>query len=239
MTRAVLTFHSIDDSGSVLSYRPRAFADLIRGLVESGTPVLAFDALAAADHGVTLTFDDGFASVARHALPVLAKHHLPAHVFVTTSRIGLDNHWPSQPAGALAMPMMDRDDIDRCVAAGMTVENHTATHPDLRTLSREQVMEEYAAADEVIERLTGRRPRLLAYPYGYVGPVARDIAAARYATAFTTRLAYLTDHTDPHATPRLDTYYLQHPQIARRFMRPSGQAYLALRGLIRSIRGRS
>ena len=45
VARAVVTFHSIDDSGSVLSFAPRAFEQLIERLASSGTPVVTFDEL--------------------------------------------------------------------------------------------------------------------------------------------------------------------------------------------------
>src|SRR6516164_7287159 len=58
--RAILTFHSIDDSGSVLSYPPRTFERLLLALQHSGIPLLDLDTLLRAETktGVALTFDD-------------------------------------------------------------------------------------------------------------------------------------------------------------------------------------
>ena len=72
--RAVLTFHSIDDSGSVLSFAPVRFAELVESLARSGVPVVAFDDLLQLREGIAITFDDGMATLHRHALPVLRAH---------------------------------------------------------------------------------------------------------------------------------------------------------------------
>ena len=64
----------------------------------SATPVVTFDELLRRDDGITITFDDGMRSVYEHALPVLREHGFPAHIFLTTSRVGKDIGWPGQPA---------------------------------------------------------------------------------------------------------------------------------------------
>ncbi len=237
MTRAVLTFHSIDDSASVLSFPVRAFAALVEHLLASDTPILSFDDLRTAARGVTLTFDDGMATVARHALPVLRDAGAPAHLFLTTGRIGLDNRWDSQPTGTAALDLMDWGGVEACAAGGMTIESHTATHPDLRVLPRERIIEECAAADDAIEQRLGRRPRLFAYPYGRFDARAREVAANRYTAAFTTQLAYFRGGPDAHCVPRIDTYYLRTPAVARQLFAPLGRGYIAARGLLRVIRG--
>jgi len=44
---------------------------------------------------VVLTFDDGFANFAEHALPVLQRFALKATVFVVVNRIGQRADWLS------------------------------------------------------------------------------------------------------------------------------------------------
>lgn len=236
MTRAVLTFHSIDDTGSVLSFPARAFAALLTHLRESGVPILPYAALREANAGVAITFDDGMRSVAEQGLPVLRDLAIPSHLFLTTGAVGRDNRWPSQPTGIGAMPMMDWPALEACAAAGMTVENHTVTHPDLRRLPADAVAEECAAADELIERRLGRRPTLFAYPYGHVNEAARSVIASRYESAFTAELGYLPARPDPHRLPRIDAYYLRPPTVARRLMTRPGRGYLWLRGVLRRLR---
>src|SRR5262249_2980424 len=88
--RAILTFHSIDSSGSVLSYSARSFANLLNALQSSGIPIVDLDTLLRAEtrYGVALTFDDGIRTVFTEALPILRKHCVPAHLFLTTNFVG-------------------------------------------------------------------------------------------------------------------------------------------------------
>jgi peptidoglycan/xylan/chitin deacetylase (PgdA/CDA1 family) len=236
MTRAVLNFHSIDDSGSSLSFPFRKFVTLIENLLRSGTPVVTFDQLRTLKAGVTITFDDAIESVARSALPVMRDLNAPSHVFVTTGRVGLDNNWGSQPSGYASMKVMTWDAIAACAAGGMTIENHTTTHPDLRLRSRSQIMDECQAADEAIERELGRRPRLLAYPYGACNDLAREIAQERYTAAFTTALDYVEDFTDLHRVPRIGSHYLRSPCPMRYLLSPVGRAYVMSRRALRAFR---
>jgi peptidoglycan/xylan/chitin deacetylase (PgdA/CDA1 family) len=82
-----LTFHSIDASGSVLSFNERLFDALLAELRRKAIPICDLDSLLSSEvnSGVAITFDDGMKSVYRNALPVLKKHQAPAHVFLATS----------------------------------------------------------------------------------------------------------------------------------------------------------
>src|SRR5262245_44779399 len=100
MTRvAVLTYHAIDRTGSVLSVSPEEFRAHVEAVARSGRPVLAPSRLASpfhvqppvADGSIAFTFDDGYASVAEHAAPILEANGLPYAVFLVTSRVGLTN----------------------------------------------------------------------------------------------------------------------------------------------------
>ena len=63
---AILTFHSIDRSGSVLSFPPEGLRRLLESLLESGVAIVPLrdlmDARSAPRHRVALTFDGAVAS---------------------------------------------------------------------------------------------------------------------------------------------------------------------------------
>ena len=164
--KAVLTFHSIDDSGSVLSYPIEKFRRLISALVESSTPVVSIDDLSTVSDGVVLSFDDGMSTVCKYALPILKNAGLPAHLFLTTGAVGRDNRWPTQPANAETFSMMSWEEIDNCINGGMMVDAHTNTHPFLTRCSDQQIKDECEEANSIIFRYTGRQPTAFAYPYG-------------------------------------------------------------------------
>src|SRR5262245_7903556 len=91
--RAILTFHSIDDTGSVLSYPPKTFDRLLIALQRSGIPLLDLNTLLLPQtrSGVALTFDDEMRSVFIEALPILKRHTAPAHVFLNKGCVKLVN----------------------------------------------------------------------------------------------------------------------------------------------------
>jgi peptidoglycan/xylan/chitin deacetylase (PgdA/CDA1 family) len=235
--RAILTFHSIDDSGSVLSYPVGAFAQLMTSIAESGIPVLELDQLWSSTSGVVITFDDGMQSLRDSALPVLRDLGLPAHLFLTTGVVGGDNYWPTQPASAPRMQMLTWDDIEHCQQAGMRVESHTHMHPDLRSLSSSQIEAECEAADREIVAHTGRAPKHFAYPYGYFDDSVAQAVRGRYKFAVTTQMAFLEDEGhDAAKLPRLDTYYFKDQLVRSNPFGRVSRSYLTARRILRSIR---
>lgn len=236
--RAILTFHSIDDSGSVLSYPARNFAKLLDALGRCGIPILDLDTLLHPQtrSGVALTFDDGIRTVFTEALPILRSHSAPAHLFLTTGFVGKTNRWPSQPTSTPLFEMLRWPEIEALQAAGMRIEAHTANHPDLRQLDDDGLCAECAAADEAIAAKFGRRPFYFAYPYGYSDARVRAFARARYTGSFTTELRLTRIEEDMAALPRLDSYYLRPEWTYRDLRSRRSRAYLAVRAAIRHLR---
>ena len=237
--RAILTFHSIDDSGSVLSFPAREFARLLASFADAKLPVCDIDTLLApaTQRGVALTFDDGMKSLHTHALPVLRDHGVPSHLYLATGALGGTNRWAAQPDGIPEFEMLDWGHVEDLHRAGMQIESHTHTHPDLRTVDEATIDAECERADRLVEERLGRRPAHFAYPYGRHDARARDRVRARYRSAVTVALRELHGGEDRAALPRIDTYYLRTPWVASHLERPLPRAYLALRGVLRRLRG--
>lgn len=237
--RAVITFHSIDGRPGPLSFAPAHLEGMIDALNEADIPILALDRLLEnqAANGVSLTFDDGISTVFGTAMPILRDRKVPAHVFVITRWVGGDNRWAGQPANAAPFELMDWDQLGAIQSAGFQIEAHTATHPDLRSLSDAAIEAEMEEADTVIEKRLGRRPRFFAYPYGHSDARVRSIAGKRYEGCFTTKLDYLEANADLAALPRLDSHYLRSASLVASLPSKSTHAYLGLRRALRRLRG--
>lgn len=238
--RAILTFHSVDDSGSVLSYPPRTLNLLLDAFERCGIPILTLDALLRPDtsNGVALTFDDGIRTVFTEALPILRSHSAPAHLFLTTAFVGRTNRWPNQPRSTPVFEMLRWSELDALKGMGMRIEAHTASHPDFCQLSDAAVRAECESADETILSKLGVRPRYFAYPYGRSNARVRAFTRGRYAGSFTADLRTLRQEEDSAALPRLDAYYLRHKLIFDDLRSLRTYAFLAFRRALRELRSK-
>ena len=237
--RVILTFHSIDNSGSVISFPVNAFQELMTSIAESAVPVVELDKLFNLPEGLTITFDDGFKSILNSAVPVLSELGFPSHLFLATGSVGGDNQWPGQSAISPRMPMLDWDELNQCASAGMRIESHTHMHPDLRWLDEQEIEEECEKADRDILQHTGTVSRNFAYPYGYYDRHVTKVIRKRYAFAVTTKMAFMNASTpDPVKLPRIDSYYLQHPLLYKAPFGHTSRIYLGLRRLLRTLRER-
>lgn len=125
-----------------------------------------------------LTFDDGYASLAELAYPVLADAGLTATTFLVTDFVGRDNAWDVRYAWH-RLRHLDWDTIERWQQRGFGFASHTASHARLTWLGDARVAHEFAASRETLVRRLGPEAGLaVAYPFG-----ARDDRIERLARA--------------------------------------------------------
>jgi peptidoglycan/xylan/chitin deacetylase (PgdA/CDA1 family) len=237
--RAILTYHSIDDSGSVISVPPPTFERQVRWLTASDVAVVPLgDLLRLPDDtdAVAITFDDAYTNFATEAWPRLEEHGLPATVFVPTGFVGQANTWAALPGGGMPpLPILGWDALARLAERGVGLGGHTRTHPDLRRLEDAAIRDEICGASDELLRQTGMRPRAFAYPYGFSPPAAVSIARTAYECAVTTELRPMRQSDDPYLLPRLDTFYLNGIARIENFGGLSFREYLRLRLRLRAL----
>ncbi|MDW7711225.1 MAG: polysaccharide deacetylase family protein [Deferrisomatales bacterium] len=90
----MLAYHSVGPGGRL---GPELFSAHLRATVRSGLPSLSPSELDSATRGCLLTFDDGFADLWTHGLPLLREHGVRAVVFAIPSRTG---EGPARPVGS-------------------------------------------------------------------------------------------------------------------------------------------
>lgn len=213
--RAILTYHSVDPSGSPISIEADVFRRQVEWLASGRVQVVSLDqvlSLPADTLAVALTFDDGFANFATEAAPLLRDRGLPATLFVVTGHVGRDNRWRGRgDEGVPLLPLLDWDELGRLRETGVTLGAHTRTHPRLTRLDGPMLEAELAEPADEMERRLGQPPEGLAYPYGSVDDRVARATAARYRWACTTELRPLGKADSRHRLPRIDARYLQDP----------------------------
>ena len=213
--RAILTWHSIDPSGSPISLPLHVFRRQVDWLASGRVRVVDVEELLDLDDtvdAVALTFDDAFANFATEAAPLLRDHGLPATLFVVSGRVGCDNAWHGQrEAGIPVLPLLGWDDLANLRHAGFKLGAHTRTHPNLRTLDERELLEEVCVAADEMERRLGDRPRGFAYPYGAVDARVAEVTARCYNWACTTTFQSLGADEQLNMLPRLDAWYFRQP----------------------------
>jgi peptidoglycan/xylan/chitin deacetylase (PgdA/CDA1 family) len=236
----ILTYHSLDRSGSVISIRPETFEAQMQWLAEAGAPVVPLETVQQIPGSVAITFDDGFRNFYEHAFPVLQRLRFPATVFVVSGYCGQRNDWPTQPraAGIPDLELMGWSELEEVARAGIRLGSHTVTHPHLGALDEKELERELSQSRAAIEDRTGRAADTFAYPYGESTAAVREVVRSRFTLACGTRLGWLNAGDDPADLPRLEMYYLQNLFWFRGLRSWRGSLYLAVRGLLRDARAR-
>lgn len=228
----VLCYHAVSrDWPSSLAVTPERLADHVRGLQRRGYAPTTF-ARAVADpprrRTFAITFDDAFASVLEHALPVLERLGAPATVFAPTgfcdgarplSWDGIEE-WAGGPH-AHELRALDWDELAFLAARDWEIGSHTVTHPHLTRLGEADLRHELEASRATCEERLGRACPSIAYPYGDVDPhvVGAAIAAGyRHGAA----LPHVPEHWEgPLTVARVGVYRKDSlPRFALKVSRP-------------------
>jgi peptidoglycan/xylan/chitin deacetylase (PgdA/CDA1 family) len=239
--KAILTYHSVDETGSVISIEERSFRRHVTWLASGAVQVLSLDALLAAPadvDAVAITFDDGLESFARIVAPLLRDHELPATLFVVTDAVGTTNEWRGRrDAGIPVFPLLDWDTLSRLAADGVSLGAHTCTHPNLAIADADAVEREIVGAKSRLASELGVMATAFAYPYGAVSDAAREVVTREFHYGVTTRLSTLAEHDDRALLPRLDSYYLRAPGTLEAWGTKRFRLRMGLLAGARSVRG--
>ena len=133
------------------------FEQQIKYLAENGYTFLFPDEMYYADHcekPVVVTFDDGYMDNYENAYRILKKYNAKATVFVACNNIGQD--W-----------MLTKAQIKEMADSGLiNIGSHAKTHRELTALSHEDLQEEMAGSQWLLEQVTGKKITNIAYPHG-------------------------------------------------------------------------
>ncbi len=167
------------------------FARQMTALARAGWRTLALTEFAGlrTAHGAPrtflLTFDDGYASLAEHAYPVLADLGFTATTFLITDYVGKTNTWDVRYTWN-RLPHVSWTDVERWRARGFDFASHGATHRRLTWLDNSAIEAELRGSrDVLLARLGPAGARAIAYPFGAVDDrVIRLARTAGYELGF-------------------------------------------------------
>jgi len=207
----VLVYHNIGpETKGRLVIAARSFEEQMRYLKVHGYRVVSLGELHEFFAGrrqlprnaVALTFDDGYRSFLQYAYPVLRELDFRATLFVYTDYVGAGRN----ALGWAELALLAREGFD--------IQGHSKTHGDLRRRRDEsgsdysrRMQAELGEPQALFERHLGRRPDLLAYPYGYFDEdLLQKVREFGYVGAFTVRREGNPAFVGPYRARRSQIY---------------------------------
>jgi peptidoglycan/xylan/chitin deacetylase (PgdA/CDA1 family) len=192
-TVTVLCYHRLATTASKMAVLPEQFEAQLDWLASQRYRVIRLPELAEflagrkqlPQRSVVITFDDGYESVFRYALPLLRKHGFPATLFMYTDFIGARD--------ALGWPQ-----LEALARSGLVdIQAHSKTHRNLALPRAGETEADYLKsvdlelrqARTVLERQLGAagvQVRYFAYPYGAANDaVVKAIERGQYLLGLT------------------------------------------------------
>ncbi|MGK4580468.1 polysaccharide deacetylase family protein [Kitasatospora sp. HPMI-4] len=183
----ILMYHSVADEEEdpyLLTVSPDRFAAQMAWLARTGRrgvsvrELLWARAADRADRLVGLTFDDGYADFARHAVPVLRAHGFTATAYVVPDLLGTENGWDAMGP---RKQLLTAGQVAELAAAGWEIGSHGLGHRALPGLPSDALAEQTRGSRRTLEDLVGGPVTGFCYPYGAVDlPAALAVRDAGY-----------------------------------------------------------
>lgn len=242
----VLTFHSIDESGSVISTNRETFRRQMKFLREAEYNVVSLKKLAKglkenADFSpktIVLTFDDGFRNFYTEAFPVLEEHGFVATIFLVTDYCGKLNDWEGNWAMSKPQELLSWSEIEELSKRGIEFGAHTLTHPNLTKISAKEIEREIAESKAAIEEHLGVEAATFAYPYGIFNEQVKQIVQNYFKAAVSTDLGKVKAGNDIYALKRLDSFYLANERIFSSLSTGKFEFYMQFRQILRDLKAK-
>ena len=200
----ILTYHSIDNSKSVISVSPSGFKKQMNYLMENGYQTLSlYDTIrhlqqreSLPEKVIIITFDDGYKNNYIHAFPILKKYQFTATIFLATAYCEGTNDWFGQEFSIPRIPMLSWVEIREMSRYGIEFGAHTRSHARLADLDMEKAQEEIVGSKMDIESHLNQPVELFSYPFGSFNEQAKEIVRTVFKGAVSTRLGKVNSESD-------------------------------------------
>lgn len=165
----ILLYHSIDDLDKEDCVHPATFYKQMRYLYKKGYNVLPLDKIIDFIESknkeippkiVGITFDDGYRSIYKYAMPIIRKFNFPVTVFIPTDYIGMESKW-SKPS----LPLLTWYEIFEMKKSGVFFGSHGHFHRNMTVLDEESVKKELQLSKKFLEKNLRETIYYISYPY--------------------------------------------------------------------------
>ncbi len=147
---------------------------------------------------LVITLDDGYEDNFTKALPILIKYNATATIFITTELIGKKY---------LEQKMLNENQIIELNRRGMEIGSHTITHPNLTTISENQLKIELEQSKRKLEKIIKTDVTSFSYPTGFYNKAVIEICKkAEYKAACTLFYNFYIDLEKIYEIPRIVIY---------------------------------
>jgi len=144
---------------------------------------------------LAITFDDGLASVARSAAPILRRFGVPFTVFVVTDWLDGRHDFGEEV-------FMSWDELEGLAAIGASVGSHSLDHPNFAHIAPDEATRQLIASRDAISAHLGLVPTAFAIPFGRSSDWTPAATAAADRAGYSLILAQSEDARPPGTIPR-------------------------------------
>jgi peptidoglycan/xylan/chitin deacetylase (PgdA/CDA1 family) len=178
---------------------PAEFAVHIAAITSISTdqsiPLVPFESNV--DHGIAITFDDGYVDLLTTVAPLLNERQIPFHVFVTPTKL------TSGDPRYLTSPQLKELAANPLVSVGA----HGFEHRPLTGMTDSEAEHDLRRSRESLEDLLGISVTSMSYPFGLVNAQVRgSVARAGFARAACSKWGFNHHDTDPLMMRRIDMW---------------------------------
>ena len=180
----VLLYHSVDDSGSVISITPADFTCHMYFLRNHGYKAIslkefvrrvAYGRNRLSEKMFVLTFDDGFKNNYTEVFPILQECGFTATIFVPTDHVGGTFCWD----GHTSIPdlsLLSWHEIEEMSRWGIEFGSHGCSHAHLTRMPSNQVWSELSESKSQLEQRLQKPVCFFCHPYGEFNETTQQLA---------------------------------------------------------------
>jgi len=242
----ILTYHSVDNSGSVLSMSPKKFRSQMQILQNKQFNIISLGRFVNCirnHHPIPkktaiITFDDGFKNFSQKAYPILQEFRFSATVFIVPGYIGKSSQWNATLKGIPVLDVLGWDEIKKMAESGIDFGAHSMTHKNLSRLPLEDARQEILSSKLILQKNLGREIIVFSYPYGILNREIKAIVRSEFQGACGTCMDFASLNSDIYELPRIDMFYFSTNAFFRYLDTYMFSFYIYIRQVLRSIKNK-